>query len=65
MFEEIEGRGAEMEKVVTSVEHRLEGHVNKVVLQEFVEQEALAQQQVESARARLEDFEAEIPSVGL
>jgi hypothetical protein len=35
--------------------------VNEAVLQEFVEQEALAKQQVEAARARLEDFEAELP----
>jgi hypothetical protein len=34
--------------------------VNEAVLQEFVEQEALAQQQVEAARAKLEAFEAEL-----
>jgi hypothetical protein len=34
--------------------------VNEAVLQEFTEQEALAQQQVEAARAKLEDFEAEL-----
>jgi hypothetical protein len=61
LFEEIEGRGEEMEKVVTSVEQRLEGPLNEAVLQEFVEQEALTQQQVEATRARLEDFEAELP----
>jgi hypothetical protein len=38
----------------------LEGLVNEVVLQEFTEQEALAQQQVKVARAKLEAFEAEL-----
>jgi hypothetical protein len=61
LFEEIEGRGAELEQVVTSVEQCLEGPVNEAVIQEFVEQEALAQQQVEAARAKLEAFEAELP----
>jgi hypothetical protein len=42
LFEEIEGRGEEMEQVVTSVEQFLEGPVNEEVIQEFVEQEALA-----------------------
>jgi hypothetical protein len=31
------------------------------IIQEFVEQEALAKQQVEVARAKLEAFEAELP----
>jgi hypothetical protein len=61
LFEEIEGRGEELERVVTSVEQRLEGPVNEAVIQEFTEQEALAQQQVEAARAKLEAFEAELP----
>jgi hypothetical protein len=43
------------------VEQRLEGPVNEAIIQEFTEQEALAQQQVEAARAKLEDFEAELP----
>jgi hypothetical protein len=47
LFEEIEGRGEEIEQVVTSVEQCLEGPVNKLVIQEFTKQEALAQQQVE------------------
>jgi hypothetical protein len=62
LFEEIEGRGAELEQVVTSVEQRLEGLVNEAVIQEFAKQEALAQQQVEAARAKLKAFEAELPS---
>jgi hypothetical protein len=61
LFTEIEGQGAELEQVVTAAEQRLEGPVNEVVIQEFAEQEAMAQQQVEAARAKLEDFEAELP----
>ena len=37
LFSEIKGRGAELEQVVTTVEQRLEGPVNKVVIQEFAE----------------------------
>jgi hypothetical protein len=44
LFEEIEGRGAQLEQIVTAVIQLLEGPINKAVLQEFVEQEALAQQ---------------------
>jgi hypothetical protein len=61
LFEEIEGQGTELEQVVTSVEQHLEGPVNEAVIQEFIEQEALAKQQVEAARAKLEAFEAELP----
>ena len=57
---DIEGRGVELEKFVTAAEQHLEGPVNEVVIQEFVEQEAVAQQQVEAARATLKDFEAEL-----
>jgi hypothetical protein len=42
LFEEIEGQGAEIEKIVTAVEQRLEGPFNEVVMQEFSEQEAFA-----------------------
>jgi hypothetical protein len=34
--------------------------VNEAVIQEFIEQEAIAQQQVEAAGAKLEAFEAEL-----
>jgi chromosome segregation ATPase len=61
LFTEVEGRGAELEQVVTTVEQHLEGPVNDAVIQEFIEQEAKAQQQVKEARATLEDFEAELP----
>jgi hypothetical protein len=33
LFVEIEGQGAELEQVVTIVEQRLEGPINKVVIQ--------------------------------
>jgi hypothetical protein len=35
LFEEIEGRGAELEQVVTIVEQRLEEPVTEKVIQEF------------------------------
>jgi hypothetical protein len=37
LFEEIEGRGIELEQVVIAIEQPLEGPVNKVVIQEFTE----------------------------
>ena len=61
MFTEIEGRGAELEQAVIAVKQRLDGPVNKAVIQEFVEQKVATQQQVEAARAKLEDFETELP----
>jgi hypothetical protein len=62
LFTEVEGRGAELEQVVNAAEQCLEGPVNDAVIQEFVEQEVIAQQQVEAARAKLEAFEAELPT---
>jgi hypothetical protein len=50
LFSEIEGRGEELEQVVTTAEQRLEGPINEAVIQEFTEQEAMAQQQVEAAQ---------------
>jgi hypothetical protein len=61
LFEEIEGRGAELEQVVTTVEQRLEEPVIEKVIQDFIEQKALAKQQVKAARAKIEAFEAELP----
>jgi hypothetical protein len=61
IFEEIEGQGSQLDQVVTTVEQRLEGPVTEKVIQEFTEQEALAKQQVEAARAKLEAFEAALP----
>jgi hypothetical protein len=49
LFAEIEGRGAELEQVITAAEHRLEGPVNEAVIQEFIEQEVVAQQQVKAS----------------
>jgi phage shock protein A len=40
LFAEIEGRGEELEQVITAAEQRLEGPVNEAVIQEFIEQEA-------------------------
>ena len=37
LFIEIKGWGAKLEQVVTTVEQRLEGPVNEVVIQELVE----------------------------
>jgi hypothetical protein len=39
----------------------LEEPVNDAVIPEFTKEEALAKQQVEAARARIKDFEAELP----
>jgi len=36
--------------------------MNDAVIQEFVEQEVVAQQQVEASRAKLEAFEEELPT---
>jgi hypothetical protein len=46
LLEEIEGQGAHLEQVVTIVEKCLEGPITEIVIQEFVEQEALSKQQV-------------------
>jgi uncharacterized protein YhaN len=61
LFTKIEGRGAELEKVVPTGEQRLEGPVKDEVIQDFTEQEAVAQQQVQSISSHIEDFEAELP----
>jgi hypothetical protein len=42
LFVEIEGRGEELEQVITATEQCLEGPINEVVIQEFTEKEALA-----------------------
>jgi hypothetical protein len=61
LFEEIEGRGAELEQVVTTMEQFLEGPVTEKIIQEFIEKEALAKKQVEETRAKIEEFEAKLP----
>ena len=60
LFTEIEGRGEKLEQFVTTVEQRLEGPINEAIIQEFTEQEVMAQKQVEASRAKLEAFEAEL-----
>jgi hypothetical protein len=42
LFTEVEGQGAELEQVVTTFEQRLEEPINDEVIQDFVEQEAIA-----------------------
>jgi hypothetical protein len=49
--------------VVATVEQHLEGPVTEQVIQEFVKQEALAKQQVEAARAKLEAFEGSVAQI--
>jgi hypothetical protein len=44
LFIKVENRGEELEQVVNVVEQCLEGPVNVIVIQEFTEQEAIAQQ---------------------
>jgi hypothetical protein len=61
LFEEIEGQGSQLDQLVATVEQRLEGPVTEQVIQEFTEQEALAKQQVEAARAKIKAFEAVLP----
>ena len=60
LLAKIEGRGAKLEQVITTIEKHLEGPVNEVVIQEFVEQEVMAQQQVKEARAKIKSFEEEL-----
>jgi hypothetical protein len=61
IFEEVEGQGLELDQLVVTMEHHLEGPNTEKVIQEFVEHEFLAKQQVEAARANLEAFEAALP----
>jgi hypothetical protein len=44
VFEEIEGKGSQLDQVVAIVEQRLERPVTEKVIQEFVEQEAQEKQ---------------------
>jgi hypothetical protein len=43
------------------VEQCLEGPLDETIIQEFIEQEALVQQQVEVAQAKIEAFEVYLP----
>jgi hypothetical protein len=60
LFTELESQGVELEQVVSTTEQCLEGPVNDALIQEFTEQEAVALQQIEAARAKLEAFEVEL-----
>jgi hypothetical protein len=44
LFEDIEGRGVELEQVASAAEQHIEGPVNEELIQEFTEQEVMAQQ---------------------
>jgi hypothetical protein len=61
LFLDIESQGIDLEQVVNIIEQRLEGPVSNTLIQEFVEQEAVAKKLVEAARAKLEAFEVELP----
>ena len=61
LFLEIESQGTDPEQVVNTTEQHLEGPVSNALIQEFVEQEAVAKQQFEADQAKLEAFEAELP----
>jgi uncharacterized coiled-coil DUF342 family protein len=60
LFTEVESQGTELEQVVITAEQCLEGPINDAVIQEFTEQEVVALQQVEVARAKIEAFEVEL-----
>jgi hypothetical protein len=47
--------------VVPSVEQQLEGPMIEKFIQDFAEQGALAMQQVDAGRAKLEAFKVELP----
>jgi hypothetical protein len=51
----------QLDQVVAIVEQRLEGPVTEKMIQEFVEQEPQAKQQVEATQAKIEAFEAALP----
>jgi hypothetical protein len=61
IFEELEGKGSQLDQLVATMEQHLEGPVTEQVIQEFAEKEALARQQVEVSRAKIEAFEAALP----
>jgi hypothetical protein len=60
LFTEVENQGVELEQVLSVVEQSLEGPVNDALIQKFTEKEVIALQQVEAARAKLEEFKAEL-----
>ena len=60
LFTEVENQGVELEQVVSATKQSLEGPVIDAPIQEFIEQEVVALQQVEAARSKLEEFEAKL-----
>jgi hypothetical protein len=60
LFTEVKSQGTELEQVFLTSEQCLAGLVNDAVIHEFIEQEAIAKNQVEAARANLEMFKAEL-----
>jgi hypothetical protein len=61
MFSEIEVRREELDQVVIASEQCLEGPINEAIIQDFIEHEDIAQQQVEATPANIKYFEAKIP----
>jgi hypothetical protein len=49
VFEEIDSQGSQIDQVVAAVEQHLEGPLTEKIVQELIEQEAKARQQVEEA----------------
>ena len=60
LFIELEIQGAELEQVFITAEQCLEGTLNYTVIQEFTKQEVVTLQQVEVARAKLEEYRGRI-----
>jgi hypothetical protein len=56
----LKARELNSKQVVITAEQRLEGPLNDTVIPEFTEQEAVALQQVEAARSKLEAFKVEL-----
>jgi hypothetical protein len=63
VFEEIDGKGSQLDQVVAIVEQCLEGPVTEKTIQELTEQEAQVKQQVEAARVKLEALKQHCPDL--
>jgi hypothetical protein len=57
VFEEIDGKGLQLDQVLATIEQRMEGHVIEKMIQEIVEQEARVKHQVEESCIKIEAFE--------
>jgi hypothetical protein len=60
LFAELESQGAELEQGSITKKQRMEGPLNDTLIQEFIEQETIALQQVEAIRSKIEAFEVEL-----